>query len=86
MTIQGRKTPAYLLLLEPNTYVIVGQPFTEVQRGIAFPKKRETGLRGAVAKAFNEMLEDGGYQAVLAKWQLESNAVAGLMINGEPVK
>jgi hypothetical protein len=54
-------------------------------RASPFPKKGNWPA-GAVAKAFNEMLEDGGYQAVLAKWRLESNAVAGLMIDGEPVK
>jgi len=56
-----------------------------VLQSIAFPKK-ETALRDAVAKAFKAMIEDGSYKAVLAKWQLESNAVASPSINGEPVK
>jgi polar amino acid transport system substrate-binding protein len=83
--VQGSETLPYLLQLEPNTYVIVGEPFTEVLQSIAFPKK-ETALRDAVAKAFKAMIEDGSYKAVLAKWQLESNAVASPSINGEPVK
>jgi polar amino acid transport system substrate-binding protein len=83
--VQGSETIPYLLQLEPNTYVSVGQPFTEVLQGIAFPKK-ETALRDAFAKAFKAMLDDGSYKAVLAKWQLEANAVPAVTINGEPVK
>lgn len=80
--VQGSETLPYLLQLEPNAYVTVGEPFTQVFQGIGFAKK-ETALRDAVAKAFKAMLEDGSYKAVLAKWQLESNAVPTLMINGE---
>jgi polar amino acid transport system substrate-binding protein len=83
--VQGSETLPYLLQLEPNTYVIVGEPFTALYQGIAFAKK-ETALRDAFAKAFKAMLDDGSYKAVLAKWQLEANVVPALMINGEPVK
>lgn len=83
--VQGSETLPYLLSLEPNTYVIVGQPFTQNYQGMAFPKK-DTALRDAVAKALKEMLADGSYKAVLAKWGLEANAVDTVMINSEPVK
>jgi hypothetical protein len=77
--------PCLSLATGAEHYVIVGQPFTEVQQGIAFPQKGKLAC-GRRRKGVHEMLEDGGYQPVLAKWRLESNAVAGLMIDGEPVK
>lgn len=83
--VQGSETLPYLLSLEPNTYVIVGKPFTSVYQGMAFAKK-DTALRDAVAKAFKGMLEDGSYDAVLAKWQQQDARVGKLMIDSEPAK
>nr|WP_245416315.1 ABC transporter substrate-binding protein [Microvirga sp. 17 mud 1-3] len=83
--VQGSETLPYLLNLEPNTYTIVGEPFTSVYQGMGFSKK-DTELRDAVAKAFAEMMKDGTYEAVLKKWELTSAKVDKLMINGEPAK
>jgi polar amino acid transport system substrate-binding protein len=83
--VQGSETLPYLQSVEPNTYVIVGEPFTEQFQGMAFAKTN-AGLRDAVAKAFREMIADGTYKSVLAKWKLEANAVPALMINSERVK
>jgi polar amino acid transport system substrate-binding protein len=82
---QGSETLPYLLTLEPNAYAIIGQPFTKQYQGMAFAKTAP-GLRDAVAKAFQEMIADGSYKAVLAKWGLEANAVPSALINGQPVK
>jgi len=83
--VQGSETLPYLLNLEPNTYTIVGEPFTSVYQGMGFSKK-DTELRDAVAKAFAEMMKDGTYEAVLKKWELTSAKVDKLMINSEPAK
>jgi polar amino acid transport system substrate-binding protein len=83
--VQGSETLPYLLNLEPNTYAIIGEPFTSVHQGMAFAKK-DTQLRDAVVKAFGEMIKDGTYAEVLKKWELSSAKVDNVMINGEAVK
>lgn len=80
--VQGSETLPYLLNLEPDTYTIVGKPFTSVFQGMAFAKK-DTQLRDAVAKAFGEMIADGTYEEVLKKWELDSAKLDKVMINGE---
>ena len=83
--VQGSETLPYLMSVEPNTYVIVGDPFTRQHQGMGFAKK-DTALRDAVAAALKAMIADGSYKAVLAKWNLEANAVSEVMINEVPVK
>jgi polar amino acid transport system substrate-binding protein len=83
--VQGSETLPYLMTLEPNAYVTVGAPFTEQYQGMGFNKKTPE-LRNAVAKAFKDMIADGTYKAVLAKWGLEANAVPQVLINGQPAK
>jgi len=80
--VQGSETLPYLLNLEPNTYAIVGKPFTSVYQGMGFAKK-DTELRDAVAHAFKEMIADGTYEEVLKKWELQDAKLDKLMINGE---
>jgi polar amino acid transport system substrate-binding protein len=83
--VQGSETLPYLMSIEPNTYAIVGEPFTRQHQGMGFAKK-DTALRDAVAAALKAMIADGSYKAVLAKWNLEANAVSEVMINEVPVK
>ena len=83
--VQGSETLPYLMSVEPNAYVIVGDPFTRQHQGMGFAKK-DTALRDAVAAALKAMIADGSYKAVLAKWNLEANAVSEVMINEVPVK
>lgn len=80
--VQGSETLPYLMEQEPGNYAILGTPFTTVYQGMAFAKK-DNELRDAVAKAFQEMLADGSYAAVLKKWELGDAKVDKLMINGE---
>lgn len=80
--VQGSETLPYLLNLEPNTYAIIGKPFTSVYQGMGFAKK-DTELRDAVAHAFKEMIADGTYEEVLKKWELQDAKLDKLMINGE---
>ena len=83
--VQGSETLPYLLNLEPDTYTIVGEPFTTVHQGIAISKKDEQ-LRDLIAKALKDMIADGSYDAVLKKWELQSAGVKTVKINEEPVK
>ncbi|MHC5231973.1 ABC transporter substrate-binding protein [Brucella sp. LJL56] len=83
--VQGSETLPYLLNLEPDTYTIVGEPFTTVHQGIAISKK-DGQLRDLIAKALKDMIADGSYDAVLKKWELQSAGVKTVKINEEPVK
>ncbi|MGI8390601.1 ABC transporter substrate-binding protein [Brucella anthropi] len=83
--VQGSETLPYLLNLEPDTYTIVGEPFTTVHQGIAISKKDEQ-LRDLIAKALKDMIADGSYEAVLKKWELQSAGVKTVKINEEPLK
>jgi polar amino acid transport system substrate-binding protein len=83
--VQGSETVPYLLGLEKNTYVAVGEPFTAVYQGIGFAKK-DTELRDAYAGAMKALMASGEYKAILAKNGLEGTMLDGLYINGEAVK
>nr|WP_081861798.1 MULTISPECIES: ABC transporter substrate-binding protein [Brucella/Ochrobactrum group] len=83
--VQGSETLPYLLNLEPDTYTIVGEPFTTVHQGIAISKKDER-LRDLIAKTLKDMIADGSYEAVLKKWELQSAGVKTVKINEEPLK
>ncbi|MFO7309383.1 MAG: ABC transporter substrate-binding protein [Pseudomonadota bacterium] len=79
--VQGSETLPYLLNLEPNTYAIVGKPFTSVYQGMGFAKK-DTELRDAVAAALKELMADGTYDEILKKWDLLDAKLDKVMING----
>ncbi|WP_343314945.1 ABC transporter substrate-binding protein [Brucella sp. BE17] len=83
--VQGSETLPYLLNMEKGSYVIVGEPFTTVHQGIAVTKK-DTQLRDLIAKTLQSMIEDGSYDAVLKKWELQSAGLKAAMINEEPLK
>lgn len=83
--VQGSETLPYLVQLEPDTYAIVGEPFTEVYQGIGFSKKTPE-LRDAVAGALKAIMASGEYKAVFDKYGLAGSMLDGVMINGEAVK
>lgn len=49
--------------------------------GIAVLKK-DTDLRDAIKAALQSLIDDGQYQALLAKWNMAANAVVSASING----
>jgi polar amino acid transport system substrate-binding protein len=49
--------------------------------GIAILKK-DTDLRDAIQAALQSLIDDGQYQALLAKWNMAANAVVSASING----
>lgn len=83
--VQGSETLPYLMNMEPNTFHIVGEPFTTVHQGIAVSKK-DTQLRDALAKALKDMIADGSYDEVLKKWELQSAGLKEVMVNEEVFK
>jgi polar amino acid transport system substrate-binding protein len=83
--VQGSETLPYLLTLEPDTYAVVGEPFTAVYQGIGFAKG-SADLRDAYAGALKALMASGEYKAVFAKYGLENAILDGIYINGEAVK
>lgn len=80
--VQGIETIAYQMKIEPNTYVMVGEPlFRNDVFGIGFSKNNAQ-LRDAVATALNALIKDGAYGKLLAKWGLGHNAVPAITVNG----
>ena len=80
--VQGSETLPYLMGLEPDTYALVGNPFTEVHQGMAFAKDA-TDLRDAVADALQALIESGEYKAIFDKYGLADAMLDAVLINGE---
>jgi polar amino acid transport system substrate-binding protein len=78
--VQGLETLPYFQKLEPNTYVLIGQPFTEDLMGIAFAKK-ETQLRDAVKAAVDRLQAKGVYDQILAKYGLQATKLSPITVN-----
>jgi polar amino acid transport system substrate-binding protein len=78
--VQGNETLPYLQSIEPNTYVLLGTPFTAAITGIPFPKA-ETQLRDAVRDAIVSLQKKGEYAAILKKYGLDANGMAEIGIN-----
>ena len=78
--VQGLETLPYFQKLEPNTFVLIGQPFTEDLMGIAFAKK-ETQLRDAVKGALDRLQAKGIYDQILAKYGLSATKLSPIVVN-----
>lgn len=83
--VQGSETLPYLISLDKDTYHVVGEQFTAVYQGIAFPKT-ETALRDAYAGALKKLMASGEYKKIFEAWNLGGTMMDQVMINGEPVK
>ena len=82
--VQGSETLPYLMQQEPDTYALVGTPFTAVYQGMAFAKDN-TDLRDAVAAAVQALIDSGEYAAIFDKYGLGEATLDAVMINGEPL-
>ncbi|MGW2198614.1 ABC transporter substrate-binding protein, partial [Streptosporangium sp. NPDC001682] len=70
---------------ETGKYDVLPEQYDAGPWGIAIDR-RNTALRDAVAKAMQELTADGGYQAVLEKYGVASNAVPEVTVNTKPWK
>lgn len=82
--VQGSETLPYLLTLEPDTYAVIGEPFTAVYQGIGFAKDA-TDLRDAYAAALSALIASGEYKAIFEKYGLGGTMLDAVRINGEPL-
>jgi len=78
--VQGGETLPYLMDLEPNTYLPVGDVFAVQFTGLALGGK-ETLLQQAIVVALDGLIADGSYRALLAKWKLTDYGVEKATIN-----
>ncbi len=78
--VQGGETLPYMMDLDPGAYIPIGDVFAVQFTGLALPVK-EKALQQAVAEAFDALVADGSYRALLAKWKLTEYGVEKAMIN-----
>ncbi|MBU6958808.1 ABC transporter substrate-binding protein [Pseudomonas sp. CVAP len=78
--MQGSETLSYLKTQEKDTYKTVGMPISVQFSGLGVSKKKPE-LSEAVKVALQSMIDDGSYQAILKKWDLELGAIKTVTIN-----
>jgi polar amino acid transport system substrate-binding protein len=80
--VQGNETLPYFQNLEPDTYVLIGEPFTRTLAGIPTLKSEEgEQIRDAIAGALERLVASGRYQEIFAARSLEANALEAVEIN-----
>ncbi|MFP0198253.1 MULTISPECIES: ABC transporter substrate-binding protein [Pseudomonas] len=78
--MQGSETLSYLKTQEKDMYKTVGQPISVQFTGLGVSKKKPE-LSEAVKVALQSMVDDGSYNAILKKWDLELGAIKNVTIN-----
>ena len=73
-------TLAYNVKQAPNAFEIPAKPFGTLPVGIPVPKKNPE-LRDAVQAALLKVIESGTYDELLAKWNLQDQALKGAPLN-----
>ena len=80
--VQGNETLPYFQELEPETYVLLGEPFTRSLAGIPFLKTDEGNqIREAVKGALERLKESGRYSELFAKYGLAANEIDEISLN-----
>jgi polar amino acid transport system substrate-binding protein len=77
---QGNETLPYNQKLEPDTYVTLGEAFSQSLAGIPILKS-ETQLRDAVKVALEKLQANDTYDALLEKYGLKANKLTPVTIN-----
>jgi len=78
--MQGNETLPYVMGLEPNAYVAVGERISSQFTGIGVAKGAAD-LQEAIASALGELVTDGSYKKILDKWKLSEDAIEKVTIN-----
>ena len=73
-------TLAYNVKQDPNSFEVPAKPFGTLPIGIPVPKS-DTQLRDAVQAALVKVQQSGTYDKLLAKWNLQDQALNGAPIN-----
>ncbi|MFM0009750.1 ABC transporter substrate-binding protein [Paraburkholderia sediminicola] len=78
--VQGGETLPYQNSIEQNAYAPIGQPFLSQYTALGMSKDNAA-LNTALTTAFNQLIADGTYQKILAKWGLQQHAVPKALVN-----
>lgn len=78
--VQGNETLPYFQKMEPNNFVLIGEPFSENLSGIPFAKA-DTATRDAVKAALDALRKNGTYSALLTKYNMPQNALPEFTLN-----
>ena len=78
--VQGGETLPYMMDLEPGAYLPIGDVFAVQFTGLALNLK-EKALQQAVVEALDDLIADGSYRTLLAKWKLTDYGVEKATIN-----
>lgn len=78
--MQGSETLPYLKTQEKDMYKTVGLPISQQFTGLGVSKKKPE-LSEAVKVALQSMIDDGTYQTILKKWDLELGAIKTVTVN-----
>ena len=73
-------TLAYNVKTSPEAFEVDAKPFGTLPVGIPVPKNNPK-LRDAVQAALRKVIDSGTYDALLAKWNLQDQALKGAPIN-----
>jgi len=71
---------AYQIKQNGQQFKLIGESYAFAPYGIAIPKN--TGMTTPTLAALKQLMADGVYTAILAKWGLESGAITEATING----
>jgi polar amino acid transport system substrate-binding protein len=80
--VQGGETLPYQNSIEQNAYVPIGKPFLSQYTGIGIAKS-STAITTGLTAALNQLIADGTYQKLLAKWGLQDHAVQKAVLNAD---
>jgi polar amino acid transport system substrate-binding protein len=73
-------TLAYNVKTSPDAFEVDAPPFGTLPVGIPVPKNNPK-LRDAVQAALKKVIDSGTYDTLLAKWNLQNQALKGAPIN-----
>lgn len=68
------ETAAYVMSKQSGTFKLVGDPFGKIQTGIA-TRKDDTAVHDALTKSLAALHQDGTYDSILKKWNLQADAL-----------
>ena len=70
------ETAAYVIKQDPGQFEMAGDPFGQIECGIA-TRKDAKGVHDALAAALKDLQADGTYDKILADWNLTGDALKG---------
>ncbi len=83
VVLADRPTVAFAVSQSNGTLEEVGQPYNSALASIAVPKGAEyQGLAEGLQAGLRKLADDGTYQEILSKWNLQAGAITDFTING----